>query len=156
MRHAEHACFAAADDSPGTCPRPAGNIALHALYSPSISGVSLLAGAAVMGLTFAVPYQASGDSAGARPPTARSGGCGTCHHGCSWTLSVWLSFCKYQQILREPLQHVQLRPRCLTRAFSRLGLARCPIPQHYVKTNGGLKPIEALTSYFGAVPDHFK
>ncbi|KAL4445732.1 hypothetical protein ABPG77_008931 [Micractinium sp. CCAP 211/92] len=61
----------------------AGNIALHALYSPSISGTSLLAGAAVMGLTFAVPYQ------------------------------------------------------------------------HYVKTNGGLKPLEALGSYFGAVPDHF-
>ena len=38
---------------------PAGNIALHALYSPSLSGVSLMAGAAVMGLTFAVPYQAS-------------------------------------------------------------------------------------------------
>lgn len=28
--------------------------------------------------------------------------------------------------------------------------------QHYVKTNGGLKPGEALKSYFGAVPDHFK
>ncbi|KAL4425888.1 hypothetical protein ABPG75_009904 [Micractinium tetrahymenae] len=60
----------------------AGNIALHALYSPSISGTSLMAGAAVMGLTFAVPYQ------------------------------------------------------------------------HYVKTNGGLKPVQAITSYFGAVPDH--
>lgn len=28
--------------------------------------------------------------------------------------------------------------------------------QHYVKTNGGLKPGEALRSYFGAVPDHLK
>lgn len=34
-----------------------------------------------------------------------------------------------------------LRPGCL---------------QHYVKTNGGLKPLEALGSYIGAVPDHFK
>lgn len=35
---------------------------------------------------------------------------------------------------------------------------RCDSPrmQHYVKTNGGLKPGEALKSYFGAVPDHFK
>ncbi len=55
----------------------AGNIALHALYSPSISGTSLLAGAAVMGLTFAVPYQASQGgmrtrgSAGQQPAAAR-------------------------------------------------------------------------------------
>jgi hypothetical protein len=35
----------------------AGTIALHALYSPSITTTSLLAGAAVMGATFAVPYQ---------------------------------------------------------------------------------------------------
>lgn len=35
----------------------AGAIALHALYSPSITTASLAAGAAVMGATFAIPYQ---------------------------------------------------------------------------------------------------
>lgn len=39
-------------------PSPAGNIALHALYSPAITGTSLMAGAAVMGLTALVPAQA--------------------------------------------------------------------------------------------------
>jgi len=28
--------------------------------------------------------------------------------------------------------------------------------QDYVKTNGGLKVGEAIKSYFGAIPDHFK
>lgn len=41
-------------------PSPAGTIALHALYSPSITGTSLVAGATVMGLTFLVPYQVGG------------------------------------------------------------------------------------------------
>lgn len=35
---------------------PAGAIALHALYSPSITLTSLLSGAAVMGTTFLIPY----------------------------------------------------------------------------------------------------
>jgi len=38
----------------------AGNVALHALYSPSLTATSLLAGAAAMALTFVVPYQARG------------------------------------------------------------------------------------------------
>ncbi|KAL4859821.1 hypothetical protein ACK3TF_000096 [Chlorella vulgaris] len=61
-----------------------GAIALHALYSASISGTALLAGAATMGVTLLVPLN------------------------------------------------------------------------HYVVTNKGLKLGEAVTSYFGAVPDHFK
>jgi hypothetical protein len=28
--------------------------------------------------------------------------------------------------------------------------------QHYSKTNGGLKPGEAIKSYFGAIPDHLR
>lgn len=33
--------------------------------------------------------------------------------------------------------------------------SRC-FPQHYVRSNGGLKVGEALRSYFGAIPDNFK
>ncbi len=48
-------CFAL-HGSLRSCP---GTIGLHALYSPSITGTSLVAGAAGMGLTFLVPYQVS-------------------------------------------------------------------------------------------------
>lgn len=50
LRTTARACFPPNSAAPGTT-------ALHALYSPSITGTSLVAGASVMALTFLVPYQ---------------------------------------------------------------------------------------------------
>ena len=49
-------------------PRCAGTIALHALYSPSISTTSLAMGAAAMAATFAVPYAHYAKAAGGLRP----------------------------------------------------------------------------------------
>lgn len=59
--------------TPHHAPCPAGSIALHALYSPSITGTSLVAGAGIMGLTFLVPYQVGSRSS--LPFTAWQTGC---------------------------------------------------------------------------------
>ena len=45
----------------------AGAIGLHLLYSPSITPASLLAGAAVMGTTFGIPFQTYAKATGAPP-----------------------------------------------------------------------------------------
>ena len=126
--------------APSLCRLCAGAIALHALYSPSITTTSLLAGAAVMGATFAIPYQVL--------PLSPA----------SCTILLCLPVPKILPACLSLSAAPCRSPFCLsTHPPARHAMPRPPARlQHYVKTNGGLKVGEAIKSYFGAVPDHLK
>lgn len=110
--------------------RCAGAIALHLLYSPSITLTSLGMGAVTMGATFGVRKDTK-----LSYPLVRLAAAG-----------AWQA----RDLAPEP-------PCCglWVSAFCQLDGLQIPYG-HYVKTNGGLKPGEALGSYIGAVPDHLK
>lgn len=145
LRTTARACFPPNSAAPGTT-------ALHALYSPSITGTSLVAGASVMALTFLVPYQVGqavawewvGTAVLLSESPAGVGRCGRVFGLVRLQAQVSSSVMCVHHAQLDTNPHPSIPP------------IPTPSPQHYVKTNGGLKPAEAVKSYFGAVPDHFK